>query len=86
MRIFNPIDDTLRAQLRARAEDFTSYEPATIFVGTYNLNGKAPGDESLLPWLFPVEGASLRVALTLRRRADALTAVCTEQARTRRCS
>lgn len=24
-----------------------------IWVGTYNLNGKPPGSESLLPWLFP---------------------------------
>ncbi|GAA5914549.1 hypothetical protein JCM8208_001200 [Rhodotorula glutinis] len=56
VRIFNPIDDTLRAQLRARADEFTSHEPATLWVGTYNLNGKAPGSESLLPWLFPVDG------------------------------
>ncbi|GAA5938180.1 hypothetical protein JCM3775_002909 [Rhodotorula graminis] len=56
VRIFNPIDDTLRAQLRARSDEFTSHEPATIWVGTYNLNGKAPGAESLLPWLFPVDG------------------------------
>ncbi|BGP37915.1 Inositol-1,4,5-trisphosphate 5-phosphatase 1 [Rhodotorula kratochvilovae] len=56
VRIFNPIHDTLRAQLRTRAAEFTSHEPATLWVGTYNLNGKAPGAESLLPWLFPVEG------------------------------
>lgn len=56
VRIFNPIHDTLRAQLRARAADFTSYEPTTIWVGTYNLNGRPPGSESLLPWLIPVEG------------------------------
>ncbi|GJN88599.1 hypothetical protein Rhopal_001565-T1 [Rhodotorula paludigena] len=56
VRIFNPIHDTLRAQLRARAAEFTSYEPTTIWVGTYNLNGRPPGSESLLPWLFPVEG------------------------------
>ncbi|GAA5845709.1 hypothetical protein JCM9279_006079 [Rhodotorula babjevae] len=56
VRIFNPIDDTLRAQLRTRADEFTAHEPATIWVGTYNLNGKAPGSESLLPWLFPVDG------------------------------
>ncbi|GAA6051835.1 hypothetical protein JCM3770_005490 [Rhodotorula araucariae] len=56
VRIFNPIHDTLRAQLSARAAEFTTHEPATVWVGTYNLNGKAPGAESLLPWLFPVEG------------------------------
>ncbi|GAA5830258.1 hypothetical protein JCM11251_001286 [Rhodosporidiobolus azoricus] len=56
VRVYNPIHDALRAQLRARAEEFTTYESTTIWVGTYNLNGKPPGSESLLPWLFPVEG------------------------------
>lgn len=25
----------------------------SVFCGTYNLNGRPPGTESLLPWLFP---------------------------------
>lgn len=28
----------------------------TLWCGTYNLNGKPPGSESLLPWLFPTSG------------------------------
>ncbi|BGP22785.1 inositolor phosphatidylinositol phosphatase [Rhodotorula toruloides] len=56
VRIFNPIHDTLRARLRERASEFTTSEATTIWVGTYNLNGKSPGEESLLDWIFPVDG------------------------------
>ncbi|GAA5885405.1 hypothetical protein JCM6882_009606 [Rhodosporidiobolus microsporus] len=56
VRVYNPIHDALRAQLRARADEYTTYESTTVWVGSYNLNGKPPGSESLLPWLFPVEG------------------------------
>ncbi|BGP30041.1 Inositol-1,4,5-trisphosphate 5-phosphatase 1 [Rhodotorula toruloides] len=56
VRIFNPIHDTLRARLRERASEFTTSEPTTIWVGTYNLNGKSPGEESLMDWMFPVDG------------------------------
>ncbi|GAA5931421.1 uncharacterized protein JCM15063_001462 [Sporobolomyces koalae] len=55
VRIFDPLNDTLRARLRARASEFTTHHPTTIWVGTYNLNGKPPSSESLLPWLFPIE-------------------------------
>lgn len=57
VRVFNPINDTLHENLQARASEYTSYEPIWIWVGTYNLNGKGPGTESLLPWLFPADGA-----------------------------
>ncbi|GAA5965786.1 hypothetical protein JCM21900_004989 [Sporobolomyces salmonicolor] len=56
VRVYNPVHDTLRAQLRARAAEYTSFESTSLWVGTYNLNGKAPSSESLLPWLFPVSG------------------------------
>jgi hypothetical protein len=57
VRIFNPIHDQLRAQLRSRSEEYTTFDQTTLWVGTYNLNGKPPGSEGLLEWLFPVEGA-----------------------------
>ncbi|GAA6037102.1 hypothetical protein JCM8097_008735 [Rhodosporidiobolus ruineniae] len=58
VRVFNPIHDALRLQLRERSSEYTSYEQTTVWVGTYNLNGKPPGSESLLPWLcwFPIAG------------------------------
>ncbi|ORY72560.1 SacI homology domain-domain-containing protein [Leucosporidium creatinivorum] len=56
IRVFNPINDQLRARLHERASEYTSHEDVTLWCGTYNLNGKAPGSESLLPWLFPQSG------------------------------
>lgn len=54
--IYNPIHESLRSQLRDREHEFTTYDTETIWVGTYNLNGRPPSDESLLPWLFPTAG------------------------------
>ncbi|KWU46417.1 DNase I-like protein [Rhodotorula sp. JG-1b] len=56
VRIYNPIHESLRSQLREREHEFTTYDTETIWVGTYNLNGRPPSDESLLPWLFPSAG------------------------------
>lgn len=56
VRIYNPIHESLRSQLRDREHEFTTYDTETIWVGTYNLNGRPPSDESLLPWLFPTAG------------------------------
>ncbi|KAK4053062.1 Inositol-1,4,5-trisphosphate 5-phosphatase 1 [Microbotryomycetes sp. JL201] len=56
VRVFNPINDLLHARLRERVQDFTSFEDVTLWVGTYNLNGKGPSSESLLPWFFPNSG------------------------------
>ncbi|KAG9002050.1 inositol polyphosphate 5-phosphatase [Tulasnella sp. JGI-2019a] len=50
--IYDPIHDSVRAALADRISEYSTRQKATIFVGTYNLNGKPPS-ESLLPWLFP---------------------------------
>lgn len=42
-----------REQLLQRSSEFTSHNSINLFIGTYNLNGKSPSSESLLPWLFP---------------------------------
>ncbi|GAA5957595.1 hypothetical protein JCM3765_001449 [Sporobolomyces pararoseus] len=55
VRIFDPLNDTLRSHLKARSNEYTTYHPTTVWVGTYNLNGKPPSGEDLLPWLFPTE-------------------------------
>ena len=57
--MFDPVYDLLRAQLREKADEYTSYKDTTLWVGTYNLNGKSPSSESLLPWLFPADGGCL---------------------------
>ncbi|KAJ7648494.1 DNase I-like protein [Mycena rosella] len=53
--IFNPIHDSVRVALENRLVEYSSTKSCTIFVGTWNLNGRPPS-ESLLPWLFPREG------------------------------
>ncbi|KAH9971347.1 inositol polyphosphate phosphatase [Lactifluus volemus] len=57
--IFDPIHDSVRAALDARQvccslSEYSTTKTATIFVGTWNLNGRPPS-ESLMPWLFPRE-------------------------------
>ncbi|KAI5119505.1 hypothetical protein M0805_002441 [Coniferiporia weirii] len=50
--IYDPIHDTVNAALARRLSEYSSTKLSTIFVGTWNLNGRPPS-ESLLPWLFP---------------------------------
>ncbi|PWN50510.1 hypothetical protein IE53DRAFT_368846 [Violaceomyces palustris] len=54
--IFDPIADSVAAELNARVDEYSTSGTISIFTGTFNLNGKSPG-ESLLPWLFPDEKA-----------------------------
>lgn len=63
IRVFNPVHDLLRARLKQAAGKYTTRQDITMWVGTYNLNGKPPGSENLLPWLFPVPGACDAMAL-----------------------
>lgn len=53
----DPIHDALDFQLQERAGEFSSFGSITLFVGTWNLNAKPKGSESLLTWLFPDPGA-----------------------------
>lgn len=63
--LFNPLDELVRRRLRARSGEFTTRKQVSLWVGTYNLNGKSPSGEDLLQWLFPssnLEPAILAVA------------------------
>ncbi|KAI0335627.1 inositol polyphosphate phosphatase [Cubamyces sp. BRFM 1775] len=51
--IFDPIHDSVRAVLESRLSEYSTTKQCTIFAGTWNLNGRPPSSESLLPWLFP---------------------------------
>ncbi|KZT72567.1 inositol polyphosphate phosphatase [Daedalea quercina L-15889] len=51
--IYDPIHDSVRRALDARLSEYSTTKSCTILVGTWNLNGKPPSSESLLPWLFP---------------------------------
>ncbi|KAF7332240.1 Inositol polyphosphate phosphatase [Mycena kentingensis (nom. inval.)] len=50
--IFDPIHESVRTALDNRIHEYSSTKNCTLFVGTWNVNGRAPS-ESLLPWLFP---------------------------------
>ncbi|EPT03582.1 hypothetical protein FOMPIDRAFT_1046622 [Fomitopsis schrenkii] len=51
--IYNPVHDSVRRALDARLSEYSTTKPCAIFTGTWNLNGRPPSSESLLPWLFP---------------------------------
>ncbi|KAJ7284044.1 inositol polyphosphate phosphatase [Mycena rebaudengoi] len=55
--IFDPIHDSVRTALEHRLPEYSSIKQGTLFVGTWNVNGRPPS-ESLLPWLIPREGVN----------------------------
>ncbi|KAJ4864163.1 sacI homology domain-containing protein [Trichoderma breve] len=54
VHLFDPISDYVSLELARRSEEFTSFKNISIWVGTFNLNGRTEGiDHDLSPWLFP---------------------------------
>lgn len=54
VHLFDPISDYVSMELTKRSEEFTSFKNISIWVGTFNLNGRTEGiDHDLSPWLFP---------------------------------
>ncbi|THH26808.1 hypothetical protein EUX98_g7380 [Antrodiella citrinella] len=51
--IFDPIHDLVDDAMHRRLEEYSTTQACTMFAGTWNLNGRPPSSESLLPWLFP---------------------------------
>ncbi|CAL1701192.1 unnamed protein product [Somion occarium] len=51
--IFDPLHDLVNEALNKRLHEYSTTKHCTIFVGTWNLNGRPPSSEFLLPWLFP---------------------------------
>lgn len=51
--VVDPVRDSVDSALRHRAPEYSSQAEYSIMCGTFNVNGKVPGDESILPWLFP---------------------------------
>ncbi|KAK9894329.1 DNase I-like protein [Cystobasidium minutum MCA 4210] len=54
--VVDPIRDSVESALRHRESEYSSKTSCAIFCGTFNVNGKSPGQESYLPWLFPDTG------------------------------
>lgn len=54
VQLFDPINDWVTTELNRRAAEFTFAEQISMWVGTFNLNGKTTGvAEDLSPWLCP---------------------------------
>ncbi|KAF9581676.1 inositol polyphosphate 5-phosphatase [Lunasporangiospora selenospora] len=49
--IHDPVQATVTSQMNARLHEYSQKVQIDVFVGTYNLNGKAPLGESLESWL-----------------------------------
>ncbi|KAI1368023.1 SacI homology domain-containing protein [Xylaria arbuscula] len=56
VHLFDPISDFVSMELSKRSSEFSSTESITLWVGTFNLNGRTSGiDDDLSPWLWPRE-------------------------------
>lgn len=59
VHLFDPISDYVSAELAKRSDEFTSFKTISMWVGTFNLNGRTEGTgHDLSPWLFPPEMGS----------------------------
>lgn len=59
VKVFDPINDTVKSLLYHRQSEYSSALPITIWVGTYNLNGRMPPASNtgeLMRWLWPNTG------------------------------
>ncbi|KAI1459076.1 SacI homology domain-containing protein [Annulohypoxylon moriforme] len=56
VHLFDPISDYISVELSKRSSEYSSTENITMWVGTFNLNGRTNGiEEDLSPWLCPQE-------------------------------
>ncbi|KAI1764743.1 SacI homology domain-containing protein [Hypoxylon sp. FL1150] len=54
VHLFDPISDFISVELSKRSSEYSSTQNITMWVGTFNLNGRTNGiDEDLSPWLCP---------------------------------
>ncbi|KAI0600222.1 SacI homology domain-containing protein [Biscogniauxia sp. FL1348] len=54
--LYDPISDFVSAELAKRSLEFSSTESISMWVGTFNLNGRTQGiNEDLSPWIWPPE-------------------------------
>ncbi|KAI1828631.1 SacI homology domain-containing protein [Xylaria intraflava] len=61
VHLFDPISDFVSMELNKRSSEFSSTESITLWVGTFNLNGRTNGiDDDLSPWLWPRELGAIR--------------------------
>jgi endonuclease/exonuclease/phosphatase family metal-dependent hydrolase len=62
VHLYDPINDYVTGELSRRALEYTSSQTITLWVGTFNLNGKTVGlTEDLSPWLCPKVDSALQM-------------------------
>lgn len=62
VHLFDPVNDYVTAELGRRASEYTSSQTISIWVGTFNLNGKTKGlSDDLSAWLCPNVDKSLQL-------------------------
>jgi len=55
--VFDPLNDTIKRMLHDRRPDYSQTIPISLWVGTYNVNGRAPpmaNNDELMAWLCPI--------------------------------
>lgn len=61
VHLFDPVSDYVSVELGKRSEEYTSFKSISMWVGTFNLNGRTEGiEEDLSPWLFPAAMGSVQ--------------------------
>ncbi|POV95389.1 hypothetical protein PSTT_16311 [Puccinia striiformis] len=56
VKVFDPLNDTIKRMLHERLSDYSKTISISIWVGTYNLNGRTPpmaNNDELMAWLCP---------------------------------
>lgn len=53
--VFDPVHDAVNTELNERLDEFSTTRSVSVFTGTWNLAGRGPSGESLLPFLFPTK-------------------------------
>lgn len=56
VKLHNPIGQSVQKYLDSKADDWSSELNLRVFVGTWNVNGQPPMEESILPWLNSING------------------------------
>lgn len=64
--VYDPIHDAVNTELSERLDEFSTMRSVSVFTGTWNLAGRGPSGESLLPFLFPTKEEPDIIAIGLQ--------------------
>lgn len=64
--VFDPLHDAVNAELNERLEEYSTGKSVTVFTGTWNLAGKGPIGENLMPFLFATNSEPDIIAIGLQ--------------------